>query len=408
MAVALVTGALGLLVKRPGLLLLSVVGVVFAAYPAVSSASDPSLRLERRLSDPAPSPGDPVDVTVTVTNESDEFLPDVRVVDGVPPGLAVVDGFPRRGTALRGGESTTFSYTVGAARGTHGFEPATVLVRDLAGAFETETNVASEDATEIDCTAEVADAPLRARTLATIGRVQSTDGGIGTEFHQTRDYQPGDSPSRIDWNRYARTGDLTTIEFREERAATVALAVDARRVAYRGPDESPHAVSRAVSGARLLFDELVGARNTVGVAGFGREFCWLEPGSGPEHRARAHRFLTEHETFSSRRPEDGTALDEQASTFRSHLPDGAQVVLFSPLCDEAMVETVRRLELDGPAVTVIRPDPTDRGTVGRRLARVEERNRTGALRDAGVRVVTWGPDDSLAAAFDAASRRWSR
>lgn len=404
--VALVVGAVGLVAKRPSFLLLAAVGVVFAAYPDLSPAVEPELSLDRSVSEPAPEPGEDVDVTVTLTNRGDGVLGDLRVLDGVPPALSVVEDLPRRGTALRPGESDSFTYTVRAERGTHGFEPATVVARDVAGSVEVETSVGADERTELDCTADLSTAPVRRETLQRVGRIPSQSGGIGTEFHRTREYRPSDSPGRIDWNRYAATGELTTTEYREERATSVVVAVDARGVAYRGGDGDSHAVVRCVAGARRLVDLLSRTRNPVGVAGLGREYCWLAPDTGDDHAERMHRTLATHETFDSRPPAESVDLDEQLAALRSRLRERSQLVVFSPLCDDGIVELARRFELAGHGVTVVAPDPTGDGSVGKRLARVERRNRTTELRDAGVRVVPWRGGEALETALDRATGRW--
>ncbi|WP_415379365.1 DUF58 domain-containing protein [Halosimplex sp. TS25] len=399
--VALVALTAGLLLNLPNVVLLSVGGVVFAAYPALTREPDPALSLERRLDDERPGQGDPVEVTVELANEGDATLFDCRVVDGVPETLRVTDGAPRHAGILRPGDSLTFSYTVRAERGKHPFDPATVVVRDPAGAREVEQSVASE--TEIDCTVADAAAPLRDQTLADVGRVTADDGGSGVEFHRTREYQRGDAPSRVDWKRFARTGSLSTVEFRRERAASVVLLVDAREPAYRGRAGEPHAVAYSVSGARQIAASLVGSRNRVGVAALGRSFAWLEPGAGRSHVDDVEALLARHETLSPTPPDGDCSLDDQVDRLRERLDDRSQVVLFSPLTDDAICETARSLEARGHAVTVVSPTVTDRDGPERRLAVAERRHRLSDLRNAGIRVVEWSPERPLAAALAATS-----
>jgi len=68
-----------------------------------------------------------------------------------------------------------------------------------------------------DATLPSADAPHRQRRS-------------GLEFHATRNYQSGDPVSRIDWRRFAKTNELTTVQYREEQAVRTVLVVDARPV----------------------------------------------------------------------------------------------------------------------------------------------------------------------------------
>lgn len=395
-ALSLAAGAVGLAVDRPSMLLLAVVGVVFAAYPRVVADPEPKLRLERRLSNSTPRPGDEVTVTVTVTNEGG-FLPDVRIVDGVPALLSVSGGSPRNGAVFWPGRSVRFSYRIQAKHGKHPFEPATVVARDLSGAREVETTVAAD--TELDCTATGAEGPLRDKTLDQVGRIVAQKGGSGIEFHRTREYRAGDAMHRIDWNRYARTGSLTTVEYREENAATVVVLVDARQVAYRATTDEPHAVAYSVSAAEQLLASLHRDRNLVGLAAFGREQCWLEPGAGRSHRANAQRLLATHTAFASLPPTEEADHDEQVEQLRTRLPSAAQVVLLSPLSDQTIVETARRLDAYGHRISVISPDVTADESVGQRLAGVERENRLSELRKADIPVVEWDPETPLAAAL---------
>ena len=58
------------------------------------------------------------------------------------------------------------------------------------------------------------------------GEYHSVFKGRGIEFHQVREYQPGDEVRTIDWNVTARTGRTFIKEFVEERELTVMLVVD--------------------------------------------------------------------------------------------------------------------------------------------------------------------------------------
>jgi uncharacterized protein (DUF58 family) len=395
-ALALAAAATALVADRPDLLLVAALGVAFAAYPRLSGRPEPDLHLERELSDASPRPGDEVTVTATVTNEGG-FLSDVRVVDGVPALLSVTDGSPRRGMVLWPGRSVSFTYDVVAKHGTHPFEPATVVVRDVSGAREVETRLAAD--AELDCTTTAVDGPLRDQTLDGVGRIVADRGDSGIEFYRTREYRSGDAMSRIDWNRYARTGELTTVEYRTDEPATVVLLVDARRQAYRAAGDDPHAVARSVSAAEQLLTSLHRDRNRVGVAALGRESCWLAPGAGRDHRARARRLLATHPAFASTPPHEAADHDEQVDRLRERLPDDAQVLLLSPLTDDDVVETARHLDAYGHRVSVVSPDATSEDSAGQRLAAVERENRLSALRTAGVPVVEWDAATPLVTAL---------
>lgn len=399
-AVGLVAAAVGLVADQSSLVLLAVPALVFGAFPRLTSSPSPSeaLVIERRLSDRSPAPGDTVEVTVTLRNVGEDTLFDCRLVDGVPAALTVVEGIPRTGAVLRPGSETTFEYAIEAEDGTHGFDPATVVVRDPSGAWEVETTVGTE--TTLECAIDETTTPARELTLLEAGRVLSEQSGAGVEFHRTREYRRGDATSRIDWNRYARDGDLTTIQYREEHAASVVLLVDTTPSAYRAAGEAPHAVVRSVAAARQLFGALLNRRNQVGLATIGRAVAWLSPGAGPSHRRRAAELCSTHEAFAPTSPTGAKSpLGPQVEQLRTLLPDAAQVVLLSPLCDHDVVEAAISLEAHDHPVTVLSPDGTDDGTVGERMASVERRNHLHRLRQSGIDVIDWAPTEPLGAAL---------
>jgi uncharacterized protein (DUF58 family) len=411
-SIALLGLAGGILANQPALVLVAVVGVAFAAY-ATTGASPPAdaVELERQVSDADPAPGDEVVVGVTVRNVSDRTLPDVRVVDGVPPTLSVPDGTPAHATALRPGESTTFTYPLRAARGQHAFEPASVLLRDWSGAVERELELEATAPTPLHCEPQLSlgeSFPLRALTSGHVGQVRTDVGGSGMEFHSVREYRSGDPSNRIDWKRAARTGEFATFQFHEERSATVVLLVDAREETYVAPEtDQPPAVDHSVEAAGEVFTALLAAGDKVGIAAFAPRTCWLPPGAGSGHRARAQQLLATHPALSASRPDRPFYAGVQLRRLRRRLPDHAQVVFFTPLVDDYPVSVVRRLDAYGHLVTVVSPNPTREGSPGETLAAIERSLRLSELRRAGIPVIDWQPADPLRTAIERAERRWS-
>jgi uncharacterized repeat protein (TIGR01451 family) len=408
-ALALVVGAVGVAMRQPAVLLLSVVGVVYAAFARRGRPPPVDLAVERTLSSASASPGEVVEVTVRVENVGDATLSDLRLVDGVPPGLAVVEDSPRLGTALRPGRTATFRYGVQAIRGAHEFGPMQVLARDAAGAYERETAVPAPGT--VTCLPELGDpgtVPLFGAASRYTGRVTTDTGGEGVEFYATREYRPGDPPGRIDWNRHARTRELATLLFREERAATVVLLVDTRAQAFRtSAPGSPHAVARSVAAAGDLFEGLLAGGDRVGLASFGPRECWIAPSAGSTHRERVRRVLAESEAFGYDPPEEDYLPVDRLTELRRRAPVDAQFVLLSPLTDDYIAKVARRLQAYGYPVTVISPDVTSGGSEARQLAAVERQTRLNELREADLRVVDLGDDEQLSVAVERASAGWS-
>ena len=412
-AVALVCVGVGALSGRPAVALAGVVGVGFAAYARLRALPPGPVTVERSVATTRPAPGEEVVVTVTVRNEGDRPLADVRLVDGAPAALSVADGSPRHGTALRADEATTFSYTLAARRGVHEFGPTLVVGRDLAGSTERTWRVSAPATPTLTCVPPLrtlaGPVPLRERASAYVGQVETPRGGEGVEFAATREYRPGDAPSRIDWNRRARTGELTTVEYREERAATVLCLVDARREAYVSPaPRDQHAVDRSVDAAGGLFATLAAAGDRAGVAALSPAPCWLAPGAGADHRTAARELLATSPALSPLPTDRRTNLRRARDRFRGRLATGTQVVFLTPLVDDDASRFARQLDADGYPVTVVSPDPTSGRSPGTLLARVARALRVADLRTAGVPVVDWPADDAVDVALARYAERRGR
>lgn len=425
-AIALVVSGAGILSHRPGLVLAGVIGIAFAAVSRASTPPTVDLSVDRQLSEQSPGADETVRVTVRVTNTGDSLLSDLRFIDGVPPALTVESGSPRLGTALKPGKMAEFEYTVRASRGVHHFEPSLVIARDVTGT--TEHRLETTDQTTITCVPSLSTVqvslPLHTQTTGVTGRVVTNDGGSGVVFHSVREYRHGDPLNRIDWNRTARTGEFSTVEFQRECSATVVILIDARPAAYSALAwDDPPILERSITATGALFDGFLASDDRVGIAALSPTDCWLTPGSGPTHRARARELLATHPALSPTAPDELFFKITKLRRLRRRLPTDAQVVFCSPLSDPYSATVARRLNAHGHRVTIISPDPTSKGngrdagetgtgdettnrTAGQTLERVDRSLRCAELRDDGIRVIDWGAEP-LQTALDRSTQRWS-
>ncbi len=406
----LFVSSVGIVLREPALLVAGAVGVGYLAVARTGSAPTPQLTVERIVDADDPEPGDDVVVTINVENEANALL-DLRLVDDVPDGLEVIDSSPRCATVLSPGGSVRYSYTVSATRGRHEWSVIDAITRDRAGIEELTTSVNVDS--ELVCVpplGRTADLPLRGLTTRYTGHVSTDVGGSGVEFYSLREYRHGDPLRRVDWKRTARTGDLTTLQLREERAATVVIVVDSRQRSYLASEPTAeNAVERSVDAAGRTVAVLLDSGDRVGLAGLCANGRWLPPGSGSDHRARVRQLLATDPAYAPTPSADAesTYVSGWVRRTRRRLPPDAQLIFFSPLCDDAVARAIRRLDAAGHLVTVISPDPTVRDTSGRGLVWIERRLRLSDLRTAGIRVVEWG-DESLGVAVARAEGRWSR
>ena len=389
----------GAIVREPAVVLLGVIGVGYLGYTRFRPVPEPSLSITREFPDRTFEPGETVPIITEIHNTGDRFLPDVRFVDGVPEALVVVDGSARIGTALRPGGTATVRYAVELHRGVHEFEPATAIVAAVHGGYERRIDVRSAD--QMTCAVELSvishGLPSRAASTLFSGNVTTDIPGEGTTFHSVRDYRAGDRRTRIDWRRLARTGELATIDYHTERAATVVILLDTRPDAYLTPDaaEKAHTVDRSVTGARALVEHLLAAGNLVGLASIHSEPCWHPPGGGRDTLARLDALLESHPSVGPRPTATQVASVHWLRWFKSRMPANGHVVLFTPLHDDVIFYLVGQLEAARIPVSVISPDATRWDTTGGRLLAMERQLRLVALREAGHTVVDWSWDAPL-------------
>lgn len=451
---AVAAGVVGLATGNAAVLLLGVVPLAYAAFGHASGLPEPRLRVERSVSEREPDPGETVTVAVTVENVGDAPLPDLRVSDAPPPGVPT-EGDVAVATALRPGESTRLEYELSPPRGTHEFGDARVAVRNLAGtAVDRREQPVEGDAT-VTCQTLLDDVRLRDRTIQYVGRTPTDEGGAGVEFYATREYRRGDPLSRVDWARYARTGELATVELREERAVTVVFLVDDRADVQRAqPGYGPDTLDLAAYFVSRATRSLLADNHRVGLATVdGLSAGLVGPGGGEPTRvatdARLDRLTdprasadggtaaeegsTERKDrdpsadTGSRQSSDGPGDDdaaagtetggsqaaapdagvavrarEAARTLVADLPPGAQVVCCTPLTDGFAPALARALRGRDRSLTVVSPDMSTAGarrTPGERAVLLRRRERIHRLERRGVPVVDWDLDEPIAMAL---------
>ncbi|SDR12514.1 DUF58 domain-containing protein [Halopelagius longus] len=449
---------LGLAYASTELVAAAAVPLAYVFYGLISSLPDgATLELERELDPDAPAPGETTTVTLTVRNAGDSTLTDLRVVDGVPEALAVTEGSPRAALSLAPGDERTVEYCVVGKRGDHAFEDALVRLRSLSGVRVATTELPVGGETTLSCTNALDSRPAPDAAPVRAGSLPADSGGPGIEFHSTREYRPGDPLSRVDWRHLAKTGELTTVEFREQRATRVALVADVRpesRVVAR--PGHPTAAELCAHAAGRTHRALLAANDDADVTVLGLDAVdvpesvavgpeglpWpdgpraaeaiLEVASavaGAEPRrtgadgdaARTGRYgdasdADAPEWVRDAVPDGGsagsgsdtagrTAVEDLAASMDARFPGDASVVLFSPLLDGVPVALCRALGRRGRRVTLLSPDVTGGETPGLAVADLERRLRRSALRDAGASVVDWDPTEPLSESLGRALER---
>ena len=412
-ALALAALGVGALVESQGLILAGAIGVGYAGFARSTTVGEPTLTVEREVSNRRPEPDERVEITTTVTNDGRMPAFGLRLIDGVPAALPVVDGSCRAGATLLPGRSLSLEFTVEAKSGTHEFDPMLAIVGDLSRSAERSFLLPEETALTVTPNLESAGStvPLQPSALRQSGRLTTANAGSGTDFHSVREYRDGDPINRIDWNRFASTGELATVQFHTERAARVLIVVDSRHEAYVAPEETAtHAVDRAVDAAGTIASELLDDGDTVGLTAVGPTTrhetgedgqtpeqlqCWIPPASGTDHRLAIRSALATHPQFSTVPAPVSRYWLSQIGRIKRQLDGETQVILLTPLVDFGGAIMARRLASGGHPVTVISPDPTTDRCASTELARICRQLRLSALHQQGISVLNWPDGESL-------------
>jgi uncharacterized protein (DUF58 family) len=413
--------SLGLLYANATLLAAAAIPLAHVLYGVLSSVpTETDLRLSREFTPSNPVPGAVVTVEITVENQGDGVLPDVRVVDGVPDSLAVPGGSPRACLALGPGGSATVRYEVLTKQGEYDFDDPVVRLGSLAASERAAAAVPAAGETHLRCTNAVSESPLGESSLSRVGTLATDSGGAGLEFYATRRYRPGDPMSRIDWRHYAKTGELVTVQYREERTVRTVLIVDARPVGRVAPRPGhPTGAELSVYAAERLYDALVNSRVVTSVTAVGADEALAEI-AGPDGvawvdsdtddaSARARRLFDGVRSVADRtagtRPAraptgplgaDSTAVATDGGPaiepLLARLPPAGQVVLCTPLLDEWPVSVVRELSARGYPQTLLSPNVTDGDSIGQLTAGVNRQVRLSTAERAGAATVGWTTD----------------
>lgn len=416
----------GLAVGEQLFFLLAIVPLGYVFVGAVSGVSEPDIAIHRAVSPREPAPGESVTVTLTIENTGEAPIVDLRVADHPPSGVPVT-GQTELATALAAGETATLRYQLSLPRGRFRFDPPALRVRGIAGTTTIDSEPSLSGAAAVTCQTLLDAVPLPDHTIQWVGRTPTDVGGAGVEFFATREYRHGDPVNRIDWHRYARTGALSTVEYKEEHAITVVFLLDDRPDVQRGlagygPDTldlGTYAVSRALP---TLLDE----NHRVGVARYtalSSDTGYVAPGSGPAVEAGVESTLDAAQAAGEParvEPDGGTDSDASwgdvldagvLEQFTSRLPTRAQVVWCTPAVDDAGHDLADVLHQHGHRLTVLSPDmgsATSDATVPLAIAGIDRRNRLERLQQRDVPVVDWALDEPLAVALARVFDSWGR
>jgi uncharacterized protein (DUF58 family) len=181
---------------------------------------------------------------------------------------------------------------------------------------------------------------LRGRHLASdimAGDYASAFHGRGMEFHEVREYVPGDDVRGIDWNVTARMNVPFVKVFREERELTLMLMVDVS--ASMGLGKSRSRIAAAAELAAILAWLAIKSNDRVGLLLFGEKIeLYVPPRKGPSH---VWRIIKELLTWSYRSP--GTNISSAGEHIAKVLKRRSVCFLISDFLTEDSLLALSRL-----------------------------------------------------------------
>jgi uncharacterized protein (DUF58 family) len=225
-----------------------------------------------------------------------------------------------------------------------------------------------------------------------LGEHTARAAGEGAEFGGVREYVPGDRQRSINWPATTRRGRLQVNTFQAERAQDVVILVD---TAWDTIGDERSVVDAGLRGAAAAARAYLDARDRVGFITYRYRARWLVPGLGQRQYYRIAEAMLDQDR-------DWTQDPGFSRLPRAALPPGALILVFTPLMDPRLVETLRDLRQRGFAVLVIdvlNGEPwAGRGQTARlaqRVWRMEQQAIRFSLRELGIPVTHWDGEQSL-------------
>lgn len=383
----------GLAIRSSVLVALSLPALVYLAAALLLEPGPPRLSVTRQLSTDRAASGEPVGVTLSISNESG-WLVDLELADTLPAGLTLTDGHPAALAALAPDRSITLHYQVSGERGLYRFDQLKAAGRDPLGLFGATASVSVPRQfmvlPQLVRVRRIAIRPPRTGIYA--GLIPARQGGPGIEFFGVRDYQPGDPLRWINQRASARHHQrLFVNEFEQERVVDVGLILDAREKSD-AEVAGQSLFEYSIQAAATLSDTFLNGGNRVGLFIYGRSLDWTFPGYGKVQRERIMRAL-------ARAERGGGAVFEKLEHLPTQLfPVRSQLVFVSPLLSQD-AEILIKLRARGYRLMVISPNPVlfeaptmpknKTGALAIRLAQLERDILLKQLREAEIQVIDW-------------------
>ena len=336
----------------------------------------------------------------------------VEIYDELPSQARLVRGSNYTLLYLKRQQEVSFTYTVQVPlRGHYHLGPVRLRVKDAFDLFYSERHEKALEPFSVFPRIE----PLESEILSGKnpklyqGAMPIYSVGEGSQFYSLREFLPGDSLRKVNWKATARTGELMVNETEREDIIDIFLLLDARGVSGLGsPTDNP--LEMCCRAAATFADQLLRARNNVGLTVYGSRTATVHLGRGETH---LHRLLT---ALADAKAEGELPLKLVIQDLLPYIPSGSPIILFSALDNDDTLPDAFTLALTrGYALTVVSPSSLELeaglgrfaprpGTspevraklaLAQETARIERDNTISELRSWGVHLGDWKPGDPV-------------
>jgi uncharacterized protein (DUF58 family) len=391
----------GLATRRPELVvvaapfaLMAALGLLLGRRPRIDAEVE--VGAERALE------GDEVDVRVMLAAEVGADR--LEVLLQLPRRLALVDGVNPAQLRLADGERRELRYRVRCARwGAFGVGRIYLRTYDWFGVFRRELVLDRRVPLKVYPSEEHVRELLRpVETQVFAGNHVARQKGEGIEFADLRPFVPGDRVRHVNWRASARRGELWINEHHAERNADVVILLDSFAEARK---DERSTLDPALRAAGTLAARYLRQKDRVGFVTFGGVLNWLLPTTGTVQLYRIVDAMLDTQIVLS------YAWRDIRTVPRGTLPPQALVLTLTPLLDDRSEAALLDLRGRGFDLVVIEisplsllPEPEGEvGALAERLLRLRREAVRGRFARAGIPVVVWGDEGSLAAALEEVS-----
>lgn len=186
------------------------------------------------------------------------------------------------------------------------------------------------------------------------GEYESIFKGRGMEFHEVREYVPGDDVRSIDWNVTARTGHPHVKKFIEERELTVIIMADISGSGNFGTTNKMKMELMAEIGAVLSFSAIKN-NDKIGLVLFTDKIeKFIPPKKGRPHVLRVIRELLYHKPVSQK-----TSINSALEYLGKVLKKRSVVFLISDFMDSGYEKLLRILNKRHDIISISISDPRE-------------------------------------------------